>query len=132
MTTMAERRAAAAARIKTLTAPIAGTTPAKPRIKVRANGVLTELAIKLALGIQTTAQKMVRWAESKASQHVDGGVCPHCHGTGRYRFHTDATRNEKCYRCHGKGRLDTRDLAFLAKRVEGTAPVCWVSTAAAA
>lgn len=106
--------------------------PAKPRIRVRAGAIITDLMLKLALGIETFAQKLTRWAESKREGHVDGGSCPHCNGTGRYRFHSDATRNEKCYRCDGKGRLDARDLAFLDRRAGGAGPICWVVSAPAA
>ena len=88
--------------------------------------------IKMALGIETFAQKLARWAESKREAHVDGGACPHCNGTGRYRFHTDATRNEKCYRCDGKGRLNLKDLAYLDRRLGGAGPVCWITAAPAA
>lgn len=128
MTTMAERRAAAAARIQSIAATVA---PAKPRIRVRAGELVTEAMIKLALGTETAAQKLARWAESKREQHIEGGCCPHCKGTGRYRFHTDATRNEKCYRCDGKGTLNTKDLAFFTNRLKNDRPVCWVTTAAA-
>ena len=131
MTTMAQRRAAAAARIKAMT-EAATTAPVKPRLRVRAGGVVTELMIKLALGLETAAQKLQRWAEAKRGQHVAGGQCPHCSGTGRYRFHTDPTRNDKCFRCDGKGTLNERDLAFLDRRVGGAGPVCWVVSAPAA
>ena len=131
MTTMAQRRAAAAARIKTMT-EAAVAAPVKPRLRVRAGGVVTELMIKLALGLETAAQKLQRWAEAKRGQHVAGGQCPHCSGTGRYRFHTDPTRNDKCFRCDGKGTLNERDLAFLDRRVGGAGPVCWVVSAPAA
>jgi len=78
------------------------------------------------------AERAARWLEAKADQHTAGGTCPHCRGTGRYHFHTDASRNEKCYRCDGKGVLNAKDLAFLNKRIGGAGPVCWVVTAAAA
>lgn len=131
MTTMAQRRAAAAARIKAMT-EAAVAAPVKPRLRVRAGGVVTELMIKLALGLETAARKLQRWAEAKRGQHVAGGQCPHCSGTGRYRFHTDPTRNDKCFRCDGKGTLNERDLAFLDRRVGGAGPVCWVVSAPAA
>ena len=131
MTTMAQRRAAAAARIKAMT-EAAVAAPVKPRLRVRAGGVVTELMIKLALGLETAAQKLQRWAEAKRGQHVAGGQCPHCSGTGRYRFHTDPTRNDKCFRCDGKGTLNGRDLAFLDRRIGGAGPVCWVVSAPAA
>lgn len=131
MTTMAQRRAAAAARIQAM-AEQALAKPVKPRVRVRAGAILTELAIKLALGLETAAQKLQRWAEAKRDQHVVGGQCPHCSGTGRYRFHTDPTRNDKCFRCDGKGTLNERDLAFLNRRVGGAGPICWVVSAPAA
>ena len=131
MTTMAQRRAASAARIKAMT-EAAVAAPVKPRVRVRAGALLTELAIKLALGLETAAKKLERWAESKREEHTEGGKCPHCVGTGRYRFHTDPTRNDKCFRCDGKGVLNHKDLAYLAKRVGGAGPICWVRSAAAA
>lgn len=131
MTTMAQRRAASAARIKAMT-EAAVAAPVKPRVRVRAGALLTELAIKLALGLETAAQKLQRWAEAKRGQHVVGAACPHCSGTGRYRFHTDPTRNDKCFRCDGKGTLNERDLAFLDRRIGGAGPVCWVVSAPAA
>ena len=78
------------------------------------------------------AERAARWLEATASQHTAGHACPHCRGTGRYRFHTDTSRNEKCFRCDGKGVLNAKDLAFLNKRIGGAGPVCWVVTAAAA
>lgn len=128
---MSERRAAAAARIKQL-AEQAAPAPAKPRLRVYAGQLVTEAMVKMALGLETFAQKLARWAESKREAHVDGSACPHCNGTGRYRFHTDATRNEKCYRCDGKGRINQKDLAYLDRRIKGAGPVCWVVAAPAA
>jgi hypothetical protein len=101
----------------------------KPRIRVYAGALVTDVMLKLVLGIETAAQKLERWAESKRSEHLVGGKCPHCSGTGRYRFHTDASRNDKCYRCDGKGVLNARDLGFLTKRLDGAGPVCWVRSA---
>lgn len=132
MTTMAERRAAAAVRIKEMAAalvPVATKPDTRPRIRVYMGGIVTALAIKIALGIETAAQTLERWAESKQEQHTEGSVCPHCSGTGRYRLHTQAGSNGKCFRCHGKGRLDTKDLAFLARRGKTNAPICWVTSA---
>lgn len=101
------------------TCPITG----KPRYRT---------APAVAERIPTFAERAARWLEAKADQHVAGHTCPHCRGTGRYRFHTDSSRNEKCYRCDGKGVLSTKDLAFLNKRLGGAGPVCWVVSAAAA
>lgn len=131
---MAHRRAAAAARLKAMTqqAAVEQPKPQKPRLRVRAGGIVTELAIKIALGLETTARKLRRWAEAKLEEHKEGGVCPHCQGTGRYRFHTDAARNERCFRCNGKGRLDNRDMAFLHRRLGGAGPICWIVSAPAA
>lgn len=102
-----------------------GTCPltGKPRYRT---------APAVAEHIPTFAERAARWLEAKADQHVAGHTCPHCRGTGRYRFHTDATRNEKCFRCDGKGVLNAKDLAFLNKRIGGAGPICWVVTAAAA
>lgn len=135
MTTMAERRAAAAARIKAMTeaaqATVKKDNSRKPRIRVHAGGVVTTVMLKRALGIETAAETISRWAESKREEHKVGSVCPHCCGTGRYVLHTKPGNN-KCYRCDGKGRLNAKDLAFLDRRLGGAGPVCWVVTAAAA
>jgi hypothetical protein len=104
----------------------------KPRLRVYMGGLVTALAIKIALGIETAATVLARWNESKREQHGEGTACPHCSGTGRYHFHTDATRNERCFRCNGKGKLDTKDLGFLDRRLAGKGPVCWVTSATAA
>ncbi len=77
-------------------------------------------------------QLLKRWNESRVEQHRVGGMCPHCRGTGRYRFHTDAKRNEHCFRCNGKGRLDAKDIAYFNRRAGGAGPICWVQSAAAA
>lgn len=129
-----EKMARAAGRVDQLKAAAAkaAAPKAKPRIRVRAGAVVTELMLKLALGIETTGQKLARWLESKREEHVEGGICPHCNGSGRYRLHTDPTSNGKCYRCDGKGRLNAKDLAFLANRLGGKGPVCWVVSAPAA
>lgn len=130
------RMAAAAARnkqhLEIAMAEATSTKPTKPRVRVHMGAVLTDLAIKIALGIESAVVKLARWAESKRSEHVAGGKCPHCSGVGRYRFHTDASRNDKCFRCDGKGVLNARDLGFLTKRLDGAAPVCWVRSATAA
>lgn len=134
---MQERMAAASKRLASIkatiaAAPAASAAPAekpKPRIRVYMGGVVTRAMIRKALGIKSVIEK---WAESKASQHGVGSVCPHCNGTGRYRFHTDPNRNERCYRCNGKGVLDARDMAFLNRRLQGGGPICWVTTAPAA
>ena len=131
---MSERRALAALRIQAIVAEaeLAPVVPPKTRLRIHAGGLLTTLMIKIALGIETAAVKLARWAESKAEQHIAGSACPHCSGTGRYRFHTDGTRNERCFRCNGKGRLDAKDLGFLNRRLGGAGPVCWVVSATAA
>lgn len=128
---MQDRMAAAGQRVQKLKATVAAkpATPAKPRLRVHAGGLVTEAMIRRALGLPSP---MERWLEAKAEQHAAGDRCPHCNGTGRYRFHTDAGRNEKCYRCHGKGKLDTKDMAFLARRLRGGEPLCWIVTAPAA
>ena len=131
MTSMAERRAAAAARIKNLTETTVAKV-AKPRIRVYAGAIITDLMLKLALGIETAAQKLERWVEAKRADHKVGELCPHCSGTGRYHLHTQRGSNGKCFRCNGKGRLDARDLAFLDRRAGGAGPICWVVSAPAA
>lgn len=126
---MSERRAAAAVRIKELTAAVV-IAPTKPRLRVRAGEIITKAMLQVALGIETTVQKLQRWAESTKAQHIAGSECPHCKGSGRYRLHTDATSNGKCYRCDGKGVINAKDLAFLARRTKGNEPICWATTAA--
>lgn len=129
---MSERRAAAATRIKALTAE--ANTPALPAHVTylgERNGKPHYRVVPVIERTRTAAQHVAMWAESKAEQHKAGGVCPHCQGTGRYFLHTKPGNN-KCYRCHGKGTLDGRDMAFLNRRLGGKGPVCWVVTAAAA
>lgn len=130
---MQDRMAAASQRVQKLMTETKPAKPAKPRIRVRMGGVVTEDMLRAALGIKPKAvQQLEQWLENSPAEHRENGVCPHCRGTGRYRFHTDAHRNEKCYRCHGKGRLDGRDLAFYSRRIQGAAPICHISSAAAA
>lgn len=139
---MQERMAAASKRLAAIKAaadvapkrepvavPEVVAKPAKPRIRVYMGGALTAWMIEQAI---TGLSIVERWAESKLHDHKNGGSCPHCGGTGRYRFHTNPHRNEKCYRCNGKGRLDTRDLVFFARRLQGGGPVNWVISAPAA
>ena len=102
--------------------------PAKPRLRVYAGQVITDAMLRAAMGIKT----LVSWAQSRSSQHVVGGTCPHCNGSGRYRLHTQPGSNGKCYRCHGKGRLDSKDMAYLSRRLGGAGPICWVVSAPAA
>jgi hypothetical protein len=101
-----------------------------PKLRIRAGEVITKAMLQVALGIETTVQKLARWAESTKAQHIAGSECPHCKGSGRYRLHTDATSNGKCYRCDGKGVINAKDLAFLARRTKGNEPICWATTAA--
>lgn len=102
--------------------------PAKPRLRVYAGQVITDAMLRAAMGVK----KLVSWAQSRSSQHVVGGTCPHCQGTGRYHLHTQPGSNGKCYRCHGKGRLDGKDMAYLSRRLGGAGPICWVVSAPAA
>lgn len=63
------------------------------------------------------------------AEHKVGGTCPHCQGSGRYSAHRGHFRNEKCYRCDGKGVLNARDISFLNRRLSGGEPLCRVVTA---
>lgn len=60
--------------------------------------------------------------------HAVGDVCPHCVGAGRYKNHTTGEVGP-CYRCHQKGVLDAKDLAYLERRKKGAGPVCHVRSA---
>lgn len=142
MTTMAERRAAAAAKRIALTQKLAAAE-SKPTIQLPEGWValgtcpLTgkpryRTAPAKVEHIPTFAERLARWADAKRDQHRAGGTCPHCNGTGRYRFHTNVMRNEKCFRCDGKGTLTAKDLAYLDRRLGGAGPVCWIVSAAAA
>lgn len=130
---MSERRAAASLRIKALAAAVeAPVLPAHVTYLGMRNGKPHYRVIPVMEPKPRAATTLARWAESKAEQHRVGDACPHCSGTGRYHFHTNKTRNERCFRCNGKGRLDAKDLGFLNKRLGGTGPVCWVVSATAA
>jgi hypothetical protein len=63
------------------------------------------------------------------ARHSTGGTCPHCKGSGRYSAHRGHFNNEKCFRCDGKGILDSKDLAYLRRREAADEPVCRVATA---
>lgn len=65
----------------------------------------------------------------EGGHHHLGGTCPHCLGSGRYSAHRGHFANEKCYRCHGKGVLDERDMRFLERRMKGSGPICHIVTA---
>ena len=120
---MSDRRAASAAKLKALVPTPAATT--KPRMRVYAGAIITEAMVKAALGLA----KLMTWATSSGTDHVVGGTCPHCKGTGRYTLHTRPGEHNKCYRCDGKGRLSERDMKFFANRVVNSRPVCWEVTA---
>lgn len=106
---------------------LCGDTPApvKPRIRVYA---LIGRTVQL---VSKAVQKLTSlWDERHHNE--EGHQCPHCEGTGRYRMWLDTSVNNKCYRCNGKGHLDTRDMAFLRRRLEGHGPVSGVRSAPAA
>jgi len=63
------------------------------------------------------------------SKHEVGGTCPHCSGSGRYSAHRGHFTDEKCFRCDGKGILNSKDLAYLRRREAADEPVCRVATA---
>lgn len=65
----------------------------------------------------------------ESSRHEVGDTCPHCKGVGRYSAHLGHFRNEKCFRCDGKGELNEKDIALLDRRMQGAGPVCHVVTA---
>lgn len=141
-----ERLAAAKAKREALEAKVAArlaATESKPTTKLPEGWVFLgtcpitgkpryRTARAIAERIPSFAEKLAGWLKSKRTDHVAGGTCPHCNGTGRYRFHSDPSRNEKCFRCDGKGTLNTKDLAYLDRRLGGAGPVCWVVSAAAA
>ena len=111
---LAQANAAAQAKAQELKAKAATT---KPRIRVAA-----------ILGDEVKPRPRLVWPTERQA-HKAGEKCPHCNGTGRYRFHTDHARNEKCYRCDGKGTLNAKDLSFYHKRVSGGGPLNLVMSA---
>lgn len=101
----------------------------KPRYRVRNGKIVMRMAATLAApkpasNIREVRRKLPR----EMGQHVIGGTCPHCLGSGRYGWHLQ-DRREKCFRCHGKGHLDKRDIQFLAGRQGGAGPICHVASA---
>lgn len=102
----------------------------KPRMRVYAilGNEVVEAPVSEEPAVEAPRTRIV-WPTATVAQHAAGSSCPHCRGTGRYRFHTDRQRNEKCFRCDGKGRLDSRDIQFLQARIGGRGPVCEITSA---
>lgn len=61
-------------------------------------------------------------------RHRVGDVCPHCMGAGRYKNHLSGEVGP-CFRCHQKGTLDAKDLAYFNRRLKGAGPICHIRTA---
>lgn len=100
----------------------------KPRYRVRNGKIVIRLRAALAKPGPKSASNVYQMLPKEQSVHRVGDVCPHCLGKKRYSWHvTDKT--EKCFRCHGKGFLDARDLAFLHKRQQEGRAICHIVTA---
>jgi hypothetical protein len=108
--------------------PAAPAVAAKPRIQVYMGGRVSIAMMQKALGLPTIGDRMVKWAEAKIELRV-GATCDHCRGKGRYGFHTDSSRNDKCFRCHGKGIIDERDMGFINRRRDRGEPLSLVVSA---
>lgn len=105
------------------------TKPEKPRYKVRNGKIVIQMQATLAekkpaSNIREIAKKLPK----ESTQHIVGGRCPHCSGTGRYAWHL-YDKKEKCFRCHGKGFLNQRDIQFYNDRLGGAGPICDVQSA---
>ena len=95
----------------------------KPRYRVKNGKVVMRMAAVLAepkpaSNIRKVAAKL----PTEKGEHVAGGRCPHCKGSGRYAWHLYET-TEKCFRCHGKGVLNNRDIQFYTNRINNGGPV---------
>jgi hypothetical protein len=73
--------------------------------------------------------ELLKGLPRESARHSTGGTCPHCLGSGRYSAHRGHFKNEKCFRCNGKGVLNSKDLAYLRRREAADEPVCRVATA---
>ena len=100
----------------------------KPRYRVRNGKIVLRMAAVLVKPEPKPASNVVQLLPKEQSVHKVGKTCPHCLGKKRYSWHVKE-KTEKCYRCHGKGFLDARDLAFLQKRQQENRPICHVVTA---
>lgn len=100
----------------------------KPRYRVRNGKIVLRMYAVLAKPEPKRASNVVQLLPKEQSVHKLGDTCPHCLGKKRYSWH-NSDKTEKCFRCHGKGFLDARDLAYLAKRQEEKRPICHVVTA---
>lgn len=99
----------------------------RPRYRVRNGKIVLRMYAELAKPKPASNVRLVLTRESRP--HLLGVECPHCNGTGQYRWHLNHQRVEKCYRCNGKGQLDTRDLEFLTLRKEQKRPICHIVSA---
>ena len=100
--------------------------PEKPRYRVR-NGKVV-IRMYAVLSKPKPASNVVQLLTRERSTHRVGETCPHCQGKKTYSWHM-YDRTEKCYRCHGKGFLDARDLMFLQRRQQESRAICHVVTA---
>jgi hypothetical protein len=73
--------------------------------------------------------ELLKGLPRESARHSAAGTCPHCKGSGRYSAHRGHFHNEKCFRCNGKGVLNSKDLAYLRRREAADEPVCRVATA---
>jgi hypothetical protein len=100
----------------------------KPRYRVRNGKIVIRMRATLAKPEPKRVSNVFQLLPKERSEHHVGQACPHCLGKKRYSWHvTDKT--EKCFRCHGKGFLDARDLAFLRKRQQEGRAICHIVTA---
>ena len=131
---MQDRMAAASQRVQKLMTETKPAKTAKPRIRVRMGGVVTDDMLRAALGIKPKAVQQLNSAFQRLDlnrtvQSLRPGMdCPACKGTG--------TRFGNCYWCtsagkprSGWGTLTSRDIGFVTARFGGNAPLCDVIAA---
>lgn len=104
----------------------------KPRIQVRANGVVTDAMLAEALGIvlpEPVQEPVRKRLDINSLRLVPGMICPRCNGSGHSEWGT-------CFWCTATskpksawGVLSHKDIALIEARKESRRAVCDVIAA---